>query len=92
MRDRFCIVIAWFDTIDEYDGNAYAADLGQRAGVTTRIIAVAAVWLLDGSTDDFDRAKEYADEMTPKGKVFAFDVKIEDPLGAAKKRLEKEKA
>ncbi len=77
-------VIAWVDESVEWDGQPYAADLGERARMRPVTVARAAVWLTEATPADIEKARQYAAQTG--GKVFTFTGEA-DPLGAARRAI-----
>jgi hypothetical protein len=76
------IVIAWTEDSAEWDGEPFAADLGERPTMRPTRLAKAAMWLRQGTDADVAAAKRYA---APQGYiVLTFPASERDPLGAAK--------
>ena len=78
------IVIAWTETEQHWDGEAFAADMGHIGGLVDVKVARACIWLNSGTAADIKRAKAYA--KTEGHAVYTFSTKNGDPLGAAKRK------
>jgi hypothetical protein len=78
----FQIVIAWTEDSAEWDGEPYAADLGERPTMRPVRLAKACMWLNRGTAADVEKARVYA---APQGySVLTFPASVRDPLGAAR--------
>ena len=81
----FTIVVAWTSEELVFDGRAFAADLGARAGTRTVRTAHAAVWKLRGTDADLGPARAFVGrEYGPIGRVFSYPASERDPLGRAR--------
>jgi hypothetical protein len=76
------IVLAWTEDSAEWDGEPYAADLGERPSMRPTRLAKAAMWLRKGTEADVEKARAYA--AREGHRVLTFPASERDPIGAAK--------
>lgn len=78
----FQIVIAWTEDSAEWDGEPFAADLGERPTMRPVRNAKACMWLNRGTDADVEKARAYA--AKDGHHVLTFPPSEHDPLGVAK--------
>lgn len=78
------IVIAWTEQEREWDGQPFAADLGERPGTVEIMQPYACVWTSNGGPEDEQRARDFCVTDRPDGHVFTYPDSETDPIGRAK--------
>lgn len=81
------IVIAWLEDVEEWNGEPFCADIGQRPKMVSRTVPRSVVWVHGGTEEDRQKAESKAPTLYPDGhghRVFAYPDGTKNPLERAR--------